>query len=111
MTAEGGPAPTSNGHSEEVGHDVDLPAEVLLDPHTVLSDHYAQVTGARPLPWRPGSLTEQVTGVCALPLCRPQQFRLAPSDRLHTSGGRGLQGSTFDACRFLGSWSCLTRAR
>lgn len=43
-----GAAPTSNGHSEEVGHDVDLPAEVLLDPHTVLSDHYAQVTGVAP---------------------------------------------------------------
>ena len=27
---------------------MDLPAEVLLDPNTVLSDHYAQVTGVRP---------------------------------------------------------------
>lgn len=36
----------SNGHADEVGHNVDLPAEVLLDSNTVLSDHYAEVTGA-----------------------------------------------------------------
>ncbi|BDA47005.1 hypothetical protein COCOBI_09-4600 [Coccomyxa sp. Obi] len=37
----------SNGnvHADEgVGHNVDLPAEVLLDGNTVLSDHYAEVT-------------------------------------------------------------------
>ena len=42
-------APTSNGRGageEEVGHEVDLPAEVLLDSATVLSDHYAEVAGA-----------------------------------------------------------------
>ncbi len=35
-----------NGHADDgVGHNVDLPAEVLLDGNTVLSDHYAEVTG------------------------------------------------------------------
>lgn len=35
-----------NGHADEgVGHNVDLPAEVLLDGNTVLSDHYAEITG------------------------------------------------------------------
>lgn len=39
-------ASNSNGRTEEgVGHNVDLPAEVLLDGNTVLSDHYAEVTG------------------------------------------------------------------
>ena len=35
----------SNGHAEEVGHNVDVPAEVLLDGEHVMSDRYAEVTG------------------------------------------------------------------
>ncbi len=35
----------NNGHAEEVGHNVDVPAEVLLDGEHVMSDRYAEVTG------------------------------------------------------------------
>lgn len=35
----------SSGRNDDVGHNVDLPAEVLLDSNVVLSDHYAEVTG------------------------------------------------------------------
>ncbi len=40
-------ASNGNGRTDDegVGHNVDLPAEVLLDGNTVLSDHYAEVTG------------------------------------------------------------------
>ena len=35
----------NSGHAEDVGHEVDVPAEVLLDGETVMSDRYAEVTG------------------------------------------------------------------
>ena len=40
-----GASANSNGHAEEVGHQVDVPAEVLLDGEHVMSDRYAEVTG------------------------------------------------------------------
>ena len=40
-----GSSANSNGHAQEVGHQVDVPAEVLLDGEHVMSDRYAEVTG------------------------------------------------------------------
>lgn len=61
-------AANSNGHAEEVGHNVDVPAEVLLDGEHVMSDRYAEVTGLSPatslLPSFPPS------SLCALHMAR-----------------------------------------
>lgn len=45
----GASATNSNGRAEDVGHNVDVPAEVLLDGNMVMSDRYAEVTGMSPL--------------------------------------------------------------